>query len=140
MSCTIEKVPDAPIVILVYESRQAMIEIVRVIDRLMTTLDAQPEPVFMVLDIRGLVFAIDDMSAAASAIARRQGTLLRHPNVQEVLMVSSSAQTRLAAQGLRTAVFGSVKIRSFDTAEQALEYCREKIAIGAGQLATFDFH
>lgn len=132
MPFTIEKVPDAPILILVHESSQLMAEIQDAMEALKTALDAQPEPVFLVLDIRGLAIGLDDLPSAASTAARGPGALLHHPNVRENLLVSSAGLIKLGAQGLRTATFGNVKIRVFNTQEQAIEYCHARIAEAAG--------
>jgi len=129
MSYSIKKVPDAPIVTLLQEARPAMAEMSQMLDTLTALLDAQSEPVFLVMDVQGPAFAIDDMSIAASLIARRQSALLLHKNVRETLLVTRSGSAKLAVLGLSTAVFGQVKIRRFDSPEQALAYCRTHLAL-----------
>jgi hypothetical protein len=103
-----------------------------VLNDMAVVLDSQPEPVFLVLDIRGLALSLDDATIAATAAARRQGALMHHPNVRESLIISRDGFVKLGASGLRTATFGNVKVRVFDTQEQAIEYCRERIAETAG--------
>lgn len=133
MPFSIDKVPDAPIVILVHESNHAMSEMGDVIDALAAALDAQPVPIFLVIDIRGLTMGLDDMTSAATTATRGPGALLHHPNVRENLLISKAGLIKLGAQGLRSATFGQVNVRVFDTTEQALEYCYERITIEAGQ-------
>lgn len=128
MPFTIEQVPDAPIVTMVYEGRQSPEELQEVIAAVEAALDVQPEPVFLVMDIRGLGLGLDDLTSAANISARGSGAVLHHPNIRENLVVSDKAFFKLAAQGLRTATFGNVKLRVFETQEQALDYCRETIA------------
>jgi len=128
MPYSIEKVPGAPIVILSQETRSAMAEMSGMIDSVWTVLNAQPEPVFLVLDIAGPASAIDDMSIAASLIARRQSALLLHKNVRETLIVTRASAARRSAMGLSTAVFGQAKIRRFDSVEQALSSCYAQTA------------
>lgn len=128
MPYSIEKLPDAPIVVVVHESKQVMSEMADLMDEIRPILDAQPEPVFLVMDIRNLGIALDDLGAAANTAARGPAALLHHPNVRENLLVSTTGLVKLGALGLRTATFGNVNIRLFDTPEQALDYCREKIA------------
>lgn len=124
MSYSIEQVPGAPIVVLVQESQLAMAEMGRMIDSLTIVLNAQPEPIYLVMDLESAAFALDDMSIAASLIARRQSALLLHKNIRETLLVTPKGSTRLSALGLSTAVFGQAKIRRFDSIEQAMAFCR----------------
>ena len=131
MPYSIEKAPDEPIVVVVHESRQLLAEMGQLMDEIKPLLDSQPEPVFLVMDIRRLGIAVEDLASAASAAARGPGALLHHPNVRENLLVSSAGLVRLGAQGLRTATFGNTKVRVFDTTEQALGYCRDQIAQAA---------
>ena len=131
MSYSIKKVPDAPIVTLLQEARPAMAEMSQMLDTLTALLDAQSEPVFLVMDVQGPAFAIDDMSIAASLIARRQSALLLHKNVRETLLVTHNSTAKLAVLGLSTAVFGQVKIRRCDSVEQALSSCYAQAAIPA---------
>lgn len=133
MSYTVEKVPDAPIVIMVHESRQSPEELQEVIAAVTATLDAQPEPVFMVLDIRGLDLGVDDLVSAASTGARGPGAVMHHPKIRENLVVSGKSFIKLAMQGLTTATFGNVKVKVFKTREEAIEYCHERIAGAAGR-------
>lgn len=133
MLYTIEKLPEEPIIILVHEGQQDPQEIDEAADEIVPLLDAQPEPVFLVLDIRGLAIRLEDMPAAAAKATRGSGAPLHHPNIRENLIVSSSGLVRLGAQGLRSATFGNVNVRVFETPEQAIDYCREKIAAEAGQ-------
>ena len=128
MTYTIEKVPDAPIVIMVHDSRQSPEELQEVIAAVSATVDAQPEPVFMVLDIHKLDLGVDDLISAASTGARGPGAVLHHPKIRENLVVSSKSVVKMAMKGLTTATFGNVKVRVFKTQEEALGYCREKIA------------
>jgi len=136
MPYSIEKLPDVPIILIVHESKQVLAEMAELMAQMKPLLDAQPEPVFLVLDIRRLGIAVEDLAAAASAAARGPGALLHHPNVRENLLVSSAGLVRLGAQGLRTTPFGNTKIRVFDTTEQALAYCAEQLAQAASGPST----
>jgi len=132
MPYSIEKVPDAPIVILVQENRLTIAEMSRMIDTLTLTLNAQPEPIYLVMDVQVPAFAPDDMSIAASAIARRESALLLHKNIRETLLVTRNGAVRLSALGLGTAVLGQAHIRRIDTMEKALAFCRMRPAVAAG--------
>lgn len=127
MPYSIEKVPDAPILILTQENRQAMAEMSLVIEALTALLNAQPEPAFLVMSVQGPAFALDDMSVAASAMARRQSALLLHRNVRETLLIARAGPAWRAALGPGTAVLGQAKVRRFDTVEQAVSFCYERL-------------
>jgi hypothetical protein len=133
MPYTIDNLPDEPIMILVHEGSQSLQEIDQARDDMVLALDAQPEPVFLVLDIRRLAIGLDDMPGAAAKATSGSSAPLHHSNIRESLIVSSSGLVKLGALGLRTATFGSVNVRVFETTEQAIDYCREKIAIQASQ-------
>jgi len=129
MPYSIDKLPDEPILLVIHEGRQSLQEIDQVQSDLAAVLDAQTEPVFLVLDIRELSIGLDDMPGAAAMATQGPGGLLHHANVRESLLVSSSALVKLGAQGMRTATFGNVNVRVFETTEQAIDYCRKQIEI-----------
>lgn len=135
MSHSIEKVPDLPIVVLTLETRHILAEMGEFDSDLTALLDSQPEPVFMIHNLVEAVISLEDLTIGASATARGPGARLHHPNVRENLLVTHDGMMKLAAAGLRTATFGNVKIRAFDTREQAIEYCQEQIAIADHQRA-----
>lgn len=132
MPYTIEKLPDAPVVIFVHETKQFSTEMDPAIHDIVAVLDAQSEPVFLIMDIRQVSWGMDDVTIGANAVTRRPEAMLHHPNMREVLFISTLGLIKLAAQGLRSAAFGGVNVRVFDTTEQALDYCRERIAVEAG--------
>jgi hypothetical protein len=129
MSYTIEKIPGAPIVVLTLETRHILAEMDVFDDELTALLDSQPEPVFMIHNMINAVISLEDLTIGASATARGPGERLHHPNVRDNLLVTHDGMMKLAVSGLRTATFGNVKIRAFDTREQAIAYCHEQIAV-----------
>lgn len=132
MSFTIEKIPGEPIVILTVESKQVLTELAVFDEQLTAVLDAQNEQVFLIPDMSNISLSLDDLTVGANTIARGPGQRLHHPNVRENVMVTRDAMLKLAVIGLRTATFGSAHITVFDTREQALAYCRERIAEADG--------
>ena len=128
MSFTIEKLPDAPILVMVHKDGTFMAEFAEGVSALLEALDAQPEPVFLVFDVHAVSISLDELTMGASVLARNPGALMHHPMVQENLVVSRDGLFKLGAVGLRTATFGGVKIRTFDTLDQAIAYCHENIA------------
>ena len=127
MSYSIEKIADAPIVIFVHAG-QAAADMDEAINAVVATLDAQTAPVFLISDLRGLAVGVDDLTKGANMATRGAGSMMHHRNVRETLLVSDQNLMRLAAQGLSNAAFGNVKVRVFETTEQAVTYCREQVA------------
>jgi hypothetical protein len=128
MPYTIEKIPDAPIVIMVREQAKGVDELPEVIEAVTAVLDAQAEPVYLILDIHAMELGIDELTSAATRGARGPSAVMHHPKIRENLVVSGKTLVKLAMQGLRTATFGNVKVRVFDSQENALAFCREQIA------------
>lgn len=139
MTYRIEKVPGDPAVVLTLETKHILAEMDTFDNEVTALLDAQTEPVFMIFDMTHAVISLDDLTVGATATARAPGERLHHPNVRENLLVTRDNMMKLAVTGLRTATFGSVKIRSFETVEQALDYCRERIAQEMGQSSAGSF-
>ena len=130
MTFTVELEPDAPILVLIHKG-SFMAEFADGVKAILAALDAVSEPVFMVFDVHEVVISLDELTMGASTLARSPKALMHHPKVRENLVVSRDGLFKLGAAGLRTATFVGVKIRSFDTLEQALSYCHEQIAVGA---------
>lgn len=130
MPSRIEIVPDAPIIIETIEPGEALGNVSGGMRSMSELLDAQPAPVYLVLNLMGLKITLDDLIKTSSQSARGEGALLHHPKIIETLVViSGDTMMMLSAEGLRSSeTFGHARIRTFDTVDQALEYCYQKIA------------
>jgi hypothetical protein len=137
MGFTVEKLPGEPIVIYTQisggnasdEMKLSIAENVRV-------LDAQTEPVYLINDMRAHKLNLDQILQGASMVARGDNALLHHPMIRENIFVVTDPMMKTAITGLSSATFGQVKMIRFDTVEDALAYCREKIAANdSGMLA-----
>jgi hypothetical protein len=51
-----------------------------------------------------------------------------HPNVIETVVVTRDAALRMAALGLTTPMFGSARVKVFDSVEAAMTYCNQQMA------------
>jgi hypothetical protein len=127
MPFTIQTPADVPVVTLIHSGGQVLQEMGQVSDALISILDAQTERVFLILDVRGLTLGIDELTRSASFASLRPDALLHHPNIRENLVISTSGLVRLTAQGLQTATFGYVRLKVFESMEDAIDYCREQI-------------
>ena len=80
-----EVIPDAPIIVHTLEPGPGVVaEIPQAMQEVAETVGAQPRPVYLVLDLRGLKMGLDDMMVTSDKAGRgpdalppRQGTL-RH--------------------------------------------------------------
>ncbi|MBN2146778.1 MAG: hypothetical protein JW726_05295 [Anaerolineales bacterium] len=126
----IEKLPDEPIVLeMVGEHLDFTRDIQALQDGLRAMLDETSEPLYAIADISKLDnFTIRDMVDAANSLTRGRGSTWKHPNLKEIMFVSTNSTIRLAAQGLSSPVFGGFQIKVFQTLEDALVYVRGQIA------------
>lgn len=124
LTYSIEKLQDEPIVIFkVFEAGQLQRSMPTTVTEATTLLDELSEPVFLVLDLSGIKVSLDTIISGANREVRVD-RFITHPNVREVLDVATNPMMKMAATGLRSNVFGNIKIQVFDTVEEALEYAR----------------
>ena len=121
----IEKLPGKPIII---AALQADFKIANdweeFISKLMALLDDQPEPVFYISDLRQASFSFDDLLTGTNLATRGSSAVLKHPNVRENLVITTSSMLKLAAKGLNSVTFGNIDVKVFDSVEEALAYCQ----------------
>lgn len=129
MPCTLEKLPDAPIVVFTQgpDSDEAA-EIRSVVADVMALLDQQTSQVFLILDVRNSQASLDELIRAATLLARSENSMLHHRNIRRNVYVSARALMTMAVKGLASATFGSVRIAMFATLDEALDYCRGQLA------------
>jgi hypothetical protein len=102
------------------------VEIETALGTLIAALSRQPEPVFLIMDLRQMDISLDDLSRFANAAAMRPNSLLRHPMLRESLVISGDTMVMVAVSGMGGPTYGNVRIRSFETPEEALGYCHEQ--------------
>jgi hypothetical protein len=128
MSYTVEKFPNERIVLQVLhadysygsegaESANAVFDI----------LEAQNEPIYLIMDIREAAFSMEDILQGSSSVMQ-QRQLLKHPNIIENIIVTESRFMKLVVQGFNSPVFGNVNVRVFDSRDAAIAYARTQAA------------
>ncbi len=90
-------------------------------------LDTQQNPVALIFDIRDASLSSRDMLISTDSESQR---LLRHPNIRESVVVTDDALVQIAAKGVNSMSFGFIKVRTFPTLEDALEYARQGTLAG----------
>ena len=124
-----EILSDAPIIVHTLEPGPGMVhQMPAAMQEVGAALDAQPRPVYLVLDLRGLKMGLEDMMVASDKAARGPDALMHHPNLIETLFVLSDSYVRLGVMGMRSEVYGQAKLRTFDSLDAALEYCHTRLA------------
>ena len=133
MPYLIEQFTDAPIVLYSSEDgSDVAAEMGDFIRDMLATLDAQPEPVYQMLDFTNVKLSLDDLIATANRTTRMEGNLLHHPNVRENIFITTSPIMRLALNGMAGPTFGNVRLSVHDTRDAAIDYCYQRIAESQG--------
>jgi len=91
-------------------------------------LDGQTVPHYMIMIFGGLKLTFNDIITGASHATRGERPIFRHPKVKEVILVTTDSAIQFTARGMKSASFGNVDIRVFDTLDEALAYVREAAA------------
>lgn len=124
MSYSVEKLPDAPVMLLTFYSDFSMRhEGEAAVADMLKVLDAQDKPIFYVSNMLHATLNFEDVMLGAT-LATRGAALLKHPNIREVISVTDSKAYKLVFKGFNTVTFGYIPVRIFETLEEALNYCR----------------
>lgn len=130
MPVSIHKLEDAPIVVshAIQDDTDVIEHTIAVNAAIAAVLDQQTEKVFLIMDLRDISLEFGDLIQVATLSARGPDNLLHHPNIRENLFVLRDGLLRMAVKGLDNVMFGLLQTRTFDTVEEAVSYCREKLA------------
>ena len=91
-------------------------------------LDEQTSPVFYIIDMSGLqTITVDGVTEVANSGAKNLKSSYRHPMNREMILISKANIVKLAVKGASTATFGNLKVKLFETLDEALAYIEENI-------------
>ena len=129
MTNTIQKLPNEPIVVdSMSPDYDLAVELPQALPKLIETVEQLAEPVFWVVDISKVEeMDVEDLLIGTELLITGEKALYHHPNIREVMYVTSSQMIRLAATGLSDDLFGNLKIHVFETLEAALQYARKQL-------------
>lgn len=132
MPTTIERLPGEPILIIHSTPATGDIdqETGEALALIKSALDEQTEKVFVISDLREISMDLEQIIHATSMVARGRSPVTRHPNIRESISVLREGLIKMAIKGLDSATFGRVRVRIFDTIEEALDYCRGQTGPG----------
>ena len=125
----VKKVPDAPVVVGTwYEGFKYVEQGANYVREANALLNAQKTPVFYILDFSQLrTMSIEGLMMSADSGARGSNPNLHHPMVRGTIFVSRDALVKMAANGMKSATYGSLNIKFFGTIEDALAYVKSEV-------------
>jgi hypothetical protein len=123
MPTAFKKLENEPIVIITLPTDYNLAaELPKLMPQYINLLNAATEPVYWVVDARNSSLTVEEIILGASLLARGEHPLYHHPNIREVIYVTSSQIMKLAADGMKGDSFGNVNIKMFDDLDQAMDY------------------
>jgi hypothetical protein len=123
---TIEKLPDEPIIIQTIRSDSSATEVPDSMSTMRELLESADTALFVIYDVSHASFGVQDILSGSNEASRSERPLLKHPNIRETLVVSTSDLVKMAARGMNSPIFGNIALKVFDTLEEALTYCRHQ--------------
>jgi hypothetical protein len=130
MAISIEKLPDIPVLVIRLPAGEEIANMPEEdLTHVKSILDGLSEPVYLIRDTTGSQIKISfELITTIANKLTRQYQLMKHPNIIENIFVTQSRPLELALAGLRSPVFGSNKVQTMATYEEAIAYVREKLA------------
>lgn len=125
---TMERHQSLPAVIVSYTPEfSAHDEIVANVEAITQILDQQTAPVFLISDASSVKnISIQDLIEAINFIARGGNTLMDHPMLDLVIVVTTGEVVKMSVEGMKSPLFGSRRVRVASTLEEALAVVAEE--------------
>lgn len=93
-----------------------------------TTFDGLGTPAYLVLDrSQAAPVNMDDVQVGSNVMARQSGMNFHHPNMIEVIVVTTDVVIRQAFAGMQSEVYGRVKMHLVEAIDEAFAYIQEKL-------------
>lgn len=129
MSYSFEMLPDEPILIgTLHDSFSLKHDSGSYFSEANSILDSADQSICHIIDVRALqVNVFQDFLTAVNQSARGNEAMLRHPNINTTVVVSTDKLIQLTVKGLNSNIFGNLSLPVFDTLEEALTYIRSLI-------------
>jgi hypothetical protein len=129
MSYTVEKLPGEPILISVMgEAYDIGRDVSASAQQLLDLLETMDVPVFLVADMREIRANFGDVVAGLGAATRGEAAVFRHPNIREVVVVTTSDLLGMGAKALGQLQYGGLRASVFESLDEALAYVRDRVA------------
>lgn len=101
-------------------------EMVPLIKELKAILDAAAEKHYVVFDLEGAVFSLDDMIKTANIANQPELSIHSHPNLAGMHVVTTNKVILMGLKGLNTAAFGHLSMSAFPSMSEALAHLHTK--------------
>ena len=125
MAYTLEYLPGEPILLATLPSDFDLSkDTIAFADVCLETLDESTEPLILILDITQASGKFSDFLPAMADVRAGRRVVLRHPQLREVIVVSTRNVVRLVCKALKSRENGHINIVVVDTVEEALELAR----------------
>lgn len=129
MSYTIEEFTEVPIVLVTLsESFDMVQDIHETIGKLTAIFDAQSSPVFYACDVRSIKVGFGNMIGLMALQTKGSSAFLKHPNIRELVLITSSDLLTFGGKALRQKQYGGLSVSIFGNPEEAFEYMHEHSA------------
>jgi hypothetical protein len=123
MPTVFKKLENEPVVIVTLPSEYNLAaELPKLMPKYISLLDAATEPVYWIVDARDSALKVEEIILGASLVARGEHPLYHHPNIRQVIYVTSNQIMKLAAEGMKGDSFGHVNIKLFDDLDQVMDF------------------
>lgn len=134
MRYSLEKLAGEPIILFTREVEEFQAdEMAKSVADTIALIDQQPEPVFLILDLMTLSLDLSDTLAATTMTSRGDNPMLHHPNLRETVFVTTDPMMQHSVRAMAgSPTFGFARVSYVESVEDAITYCRKKLA-GPGQ-------
>ncbi len=129
MSFEVERSPHKPIILSrTLEDYDMESEQMAIQEAVREHLDAATEKLFYIVDVSQTQFDFSAILTGTNVAARMDTSTWRHPNVRELLFVSSNPIVHRVSLGMNSQAFGYLQSKAFDSLDEALAYIDEQLA------------
>jgi hypothetical protein len=127
MNYKIEQNPSEPIVLVtLFESFDFVLDFNEAIRELTAIFDAQSSPVFYACDVRSIKVGFGDMVGLMALQTKGSTAFLKHPNIHELVLITSSDLLTFGGKALGQKQYGGLSVSIFGSPEEAFDYMRER--------------
>lgn len=124
MAYIIDRMDERIVMVTFCADFSAGAEMAQMTTELTQLIDKIGEGVTIINNLVDASFSLNDVIEAANVARKQEVSLFHHPNVRQILGVSSSKLITLSAKGLSHATFGNLNLPMFATVDEALYYAR----------------
>jgi hypothetical protein len=131
VSYSIEVRPDDLVIIAVmHEDFSTQNELPAYAEELKNKLDQLPQPSILITDLDVVSASFGDIVTGLGMLTQGKLAVLGHPNILEIVVVTTKDLYTLSAKALGQAQYGARRVTVAKTLEEALEYARQQRVSG----------